>query len=106
MIGRGCYGRPWLPGQVAAFLATGEAPPEPDLAIRRDLVLEHFDGMIDHHGAVHGVRCFRKHFGWYSAALDGGEAWRARLNRIDRPDAARRTLVDAFEAAGEARLAA
>ncbi|MBV5324702.1 MAG: tRNA-dihydrouridine synthase, partial [Rhodospirillaceae bacterium] len=27
MIGRGTYGRPWLPGQVAHFLATGERLP-------------------------------------------------------------------------------
>ena len=26
MIGRGCYGRPWFPSQVAAFLQTGEEP--------------------------------------------------------------------------------
>ena len=26
MIGRGCYGRPWFPAQVAHFLRTGAAP--------------------------------------------------------------------------------
>src|SRR3954453_18711199 len=32
MIGRGCYGRPWFPRRVAAYLATGVAPAEPSLA--------------------------------------------------------------------------
>ena len=105
MIGRACYGRPWLPGQVAAFLATGERWPEPDNAVRRNLVLAHFDGMIDHHGAVFGVRCFRKHFGWYSAALADGEAWRARVNRLECPDAVREAISSAFDAASERQAA-
>ncbi|MBN8908276.1 MAG: tRNA-dihydrouridine synthase, partial [Rhodospirillales bacterium] len=32
MIGRGCYGRPWFPAQVARFLGTGQRAPEPSLA--------------------------------------------------------------------------
>jgi tRNA-dihydrouridine synthase B len=105
MIGRACYGRPWLPGQIAAFLATGERRAEPDLATRLGLVLEHFDGMLDHHGPDLGVRCFRKHFGWYSGALADGEVWRSRVNRLVFPDAVRRTIVDAFDAAGERQAA-
>jgi tRNA-dihydrouridine synthase B len=105
MIGRACYGRPWLPGQIAAFLATGERRPDPDLATRRDLALEHYDGMIDHHGPVMGVRCFRKHFGWYSGDLDGGTAWRALVNRLACPDAARAAIAAAFDGAGHVQAA-
>ena len=105
MIGRACYGRPWLPGQIAAFLATGERRADPDPTTRLGLVLEHFDGMLDHHGPELGVRCFRKHFGWYSGALADGEAWRSRVNRLVCPDAVRRTIVDAFDAAGERQAA-
>src|ERR1019366_591362 len=32
MIGRGCYGRPWFPAQVAYFLRTGQRLPEPSLS--------------------------------------------------------------------------
>ena len=35
MIGRGCYGRPWFPAQVAHFLRTGARLPEPAAAPRR-----------------------------------------------------------------------
>jgi len=105
MIGRACYGRPWLPGQIAAFLATGERRADPDLTTRLGLVLEHFDGMLDHHGPELGVRCFRKHFGWYSGALADGEMWRTTVNRLVCPDAVRRTIVGAFDAAGERQAA-
>jgi tRNA-dihydrouridine synthase B len=105
MIGRACYGRPWLPGLVATVLNGSRACEEPDLANRRALALEHFDGMIDHHGPTFGVRCFRKHFGWYSSALLGGEAWRATVNRLDCPDQVRRAVSNAFDAAGELEAA-
>src|SRR5690606_32193578 len=41
MIGRGAYGRPWFPGQVAAFAATGGMPPAPHREQLCDIVLEH-----------------------------------------------------------------
>ena len=105
MVGRACYGHPWLPGRLAVFLARGERPAEPDLEQRRSIVLEHFDGMIDHHGAVYGVRCFRKHFAWYAEDLADGAAWRARVNRLDDEGAVRATIAEAFDTALE-RLAA
>jgi len=105
MIGRACYGKPWLAGQVARFLATGERRADPDLSTRQALVLEHFDGMIDHHGPILGVRCFRKHFGWYSTGLITGDAWRAKVNRLVCPDEVRRTIVEAFETAAEREAA-
>ena len=45
MLGRGCYGRPWFPRQVAEYLATGQAPAEP--AARR--------------AARHPARAFPRH---------------------------------------------
>ena len=105
MVGRACYGRPWLPGHLAAFMANGDRPGEPDLDARRAIVLEHFDGMIDHHGPLYGVRCFRKHFAWYAEALSDGALWRAKVNRLDEADAVRQAIAEAFDCAQE-RLAA
>jgi PAS domain-containing protein len=50
MIGRGCYGRPWFPRQVAAFLQHGERLPDPPLAEQLALLLRHFRLMLSHHG--------------------------------------------------------
>lgn len=105
MIGRACYGRPWLPGRIASFLEDGDDRPEPSLSTRRELVLAHFDGMIDHHGPDVGVRCFRKHFGWYCADIDQGEVWRGKVNRLTHPDAVRQAIGEAFDHAGERRAA-
>ena len=51
MLGRGCYGRPWFPAQVAAYLAGGVAPAEPPLAEQLAVLLEHLRAMLSHHGA-------------------------------------------------------
>ncbi len=68
MIGRGAYGRPWFPGHVAHYLATGERKAEPTGAELLDLIHEHYDAVVTHYGLPFGVRNARKHLGWY---MDG-----------------------------------
>jgi len=65
MIGRGAYGRPWYPGQVAAFARTSgddAGGSEPD---RFALVERHYRSLLDHYGSAVGLRTARKHLGWY-----------------------------------------
>lgn len=82
MIGRGSYGRPWFPGQVAHYLATGERLADPELADQLEIVLEHFDAMLSHYGAVTGVRMARKHIAWYSKGLHGSADFRSQVNQM------------------------
>jgi tRNA-dihydrouridine synthase B len=65
MIGRGSYGRPWFLSQVMAFLETGERVPPPDPAAQCDVVLRHFDRMLEFYGDRRGGRIARKHLNWY-----------------------------------------
>jgi tRNA-dihydrouridine synthase B len=83
MLGRGCYGRPWFPCQVAEYLATGQAPAEPALAEQLAILLEHFRDMLSHHGTTTGLRLARKHVAWYSKGLPGSAEFRARINTLD-----------------------
>lgn len=85
MIGRGSYGRPWLPAQVMHYLRTGERLPEPSLSERLDLVLDHYDQMLVHYGAEPGSRIARKHISWYSKGLPGSNEFRNRVNSLDDP---------------------
>ncbi len=85
MIGRGAYGRPWFPGQVARYLASGEAPPEPGLAEREALLLEHYRAILGHYGQRNGVPIARKHLGWYAKGLFGAAEFRAAVNREPDP---------------------
>ena len=95
MIGRGAYGRPWFPGQVAAFLKTGRAAPEPGLAERLTILRRHFDAILSHYGVDVGVRMARKHMAWYSKGLPGSAEFRARVNACSDPDRVR-DAIDSF----------
>ena len=64
MIGRAARGRPWFPGQVGEFLATGAAPVDPPLSVQRDTLLELYDAWLLHSGRERGAREARKHIGW------------------------------------------
>jgi nifR3 family TIM-barrel protein len=86
MIGRGCYGRPWLPRIVAAALR-GEAVGEPDLAEQFATLLAHYEAMLEHHGRNPGLRLARKHLAWYSKGLPGSADFRATVNRLDTVEA-------------------
>jgi len=89
MIGRGVYGRPWLLAQVAGFLRSGVAPPDPPLVRQLEMALEHFEMMLCHYGAEHGLRIARKHLAWYSKGLPGSAEFRAGINRLTTPEAVR-----------------
>jgi nifR3 family TIM-barrel protein len=82
MIGRGCYGRPWFPAQVAHFLRTGTRLPDPSLARQKEIILEHYHAILTHFGSDAGLRMARKHIGWYSRGLPGAAEFRAITNHM------------------------
>ena len=81
MIGRGSYGRPWFPGQVAHYLATGERLPDPSLQDQFAILIEHFDTMIEHYGEETGCRLGRKHVAWYTKGLPASAEFRNEVNK-------------------------
>jgi tRNA-dihydrouridine synthase B len=92
MIGRGAYGRPWFPRQVTHYLRTGEMLPEPALAERLDILVEHYRDLLGHYGREPGARVARKHIAWYSKGLPGSAEFRALVNRIADPDEVERAI--------------
>lgn len=104
MIGRGAQGRPWFPGQVAAFLA-GRPVREPSLDEQRDVLLELYVGWLGHYGRELGIRTARKHIGWSLEAgaasagrgVDFVKTWRAALLRHEDPAQVMAGIRDAFD---------
>ena len=110
MVGRGAQGRPWFPGQVARYLATGNRETDPALTEQFNLVNALYDAMLNHHGVDIGIRHARKHLGW---ALDTAaatlaapshvlKAQRSRVLTAVEPSIVRRRLAEAFDALGTA----
>ena len=114
MIGRAAQGRPWLPGQVAGYLASGRRGEEPTLAIQQALITTLYDEMLAHHGVAIGRRHARKHLGW---GLDAAaatvrapqsllKAHRQRVLTAEPPALVHRHLAEAFDAFGSVQRAA
>lgn len=96
MIGRGCYGRPWFPNQVAHYLKTGERLPAPDTASQLAIVQEHYDDMLSHYGVEGGVRMARKHIGWYTSGMHDSAKFRNEVNQLDDPNQVRQKIRDFY----------
>jgi tRNA-dihydrouridine synthase B len=87
MIGRAAQGRPWIFGDIAHFLTTGQERSAPRVEQVRAWLGEH---LLEHHalyGADTGVRSARKHIGWAVRHLPGGEDFRAHMNTLITPEA-------------------
>ena len=114
MIGRAAQGRPWLPGQVATYLACGRCTEEPTLAIQFTLITALYDDMLSHHGIAVGRRHARKHLGWgldaaaasARAPADLLKAHRQRVLTAEQPGLVHRHLAEAYDAFGSEQRAA
>jgi tRNA-dihydrouridine synthase len=108
MVGRGAQGRPWFPGQLARYLATGERPKPPALSEQLAQITALYGEVLSLYGVDIGLRHARKHLGW---ALDIAAATAAApphllktyrsavLTAVD-PAAVLRKLAEAFDAFG------
>ncbi|WP_237151504.1 tRNA dihydrouridine synthase DusB [Oryzibacter oryziterrae] len=101
MVGRGAYGRPWMPGRMAKALREGGEAIAPGRLEARDLLLEHYDAMLSLYGQELGIRIARKHLGWTLDAYPRDDAdavgLRARVFTTDAPEAVRAAVVDWFD---------
>ena len=114
MVGRAAQGKPWLPGQIARYLATGHRERAPSLPVQLAQTLALYDEMLSHHGFI-GLRHARKHLGWAldaAAETVGAPAERLKAHREsvltqNDPRAVRHRLALAFdEFSGPERAAA
>lgn len=100
MVGRGCYGKPWFPSQVAYFLATGSKLSDPTLEERREALLSHYVSLLSHYGAGKGVRVARKHLAWSAYGLPGANQFRTAVNTESDPDQVIKLIDKLFESDG------
>ena len=101
MIGRAAHGRPWIFREFQYFLSEGKLLPPPAVTEMRVVVLEHLEGIYSLYGEELGVRVARKHIGWYTRGLPGGEAFRREANGILSAPAQLAAVGRFFDALGE-----
>ena len=82
MIGRGSYGKPWFLSQVIHFLKTGEKVSDPSLEEQKELLMEHYEAILEHYGEHTGKKIARKHISWYTKGLRESAAFRQKVNHL------------------------
>ena len=110
MVGRGAQGRPWFPGQLARYLATGKRDTPPPLNEQLALVSSLYGETLGLYGVQLGLRHARKHLGWAldtaaeiaSAPADFLKTYRSRVLTATDPTLALSLLAEAFDAFGSA----
>jgi tRNA-dihydrouridine synthase B len=113
MVGRAAQGKPWLPGQIARYLATGRRESAPPLAVQLAQTLALYDEMLTHHGFI-GLRHARKHLGWaldaaaetMGAPVEQLKTHRESVLTQNDPRAVRHRLAAAFDEFSEPERAA
>lgn len=90
MIGRGAIGNPWI------FYQIRNQKNEISEELKREIVLEHFDKMVEFYGDV-GVVLFRKHIHTYSKGLREASSFRDKINKISDKNLAREEIENFFK---------
>ncbi len=114
MIGRAAQGRPWLPGQIARYLAKGTRESDPSLDAQLMLISALYDEMLVHHGVDIGRRHARKHLASAldvaaenaGAAADLLKRLRSNVLTADTPAETLARLAAAFAILGDAQASA
>lgn len=88
MIGRRAMGQPWLVGEIASALATGNRRDPWPASRRARAAQDHYRSLLSAFGRDKGLRHARKHLAAYAAyeRPTESEAWRSRLVSSEDPD--------------------
>lgn len=94
MIGQAAMGRPWLFGQVTAYLEKGVLMPEPSLDERFEIIQEHLALQVAYAGEERGIKEMRKHLAWYFKGLPGAARIRDQINHLTSLEGLRTALKE------------
>ena len=82
LVGRGALGRPWVFHQIEAYLKHEVILPEPPVAERMRVMVQHIKTICDYKGERIGIREARKHAAWYIRGIRGAAAYRQRVGAL------------------------
>ncbi|MEM6994928.1 MAG: tRNA dihydrouridine synthase DusB [Myxococcota bacterium] len=79
VVGRGCLGRPWLFGDLAAVFDGQEPEDPPNLGDVANVMREHLRLLTEWFSETVGLRMFRKHATWYTKGFRGSAQLRQAM---------------------------
>lgn len=96
MIGRGCYGNPWLARDILA-MRQGQTPAPVTPEERCDVALRHMELFLRFNDERKAVFDLRKHLCWYAKGLPGAAQFRSSINRAMSIEEMRTLVMHFFE---------
>ena len=82
MIGRGCFGNPWLFQQCAAALEGEPIPPLPPLSERCDLAVRQIELAREDKGEHIAILEARRHYAWYLKGVPYAGYWKEQICQV------------------------
>ncbi len=82
MIGRACFGDPWLFGQIQAALAGKDVPERPPLSTRVETAVRQFELARQDKGEHIACLEARKHFAWYLKGVAYANYYKTQISAI------------------------
>ncbi len=86
MVGRGCFGNPFVFSQVEAALAGKEVPALPPLRERVEVFLRQFQLMLEDKGEYIACLEARKQFAWYLRGVSHSGYYKEQIARVEKPE--------------------
>lgn len=86
MIGRGCFGNPWLFQQAKAALEGAEIPALPPLAQRVDTAVRQIELAVEDKGEHIAILEARKQFCWYLKGVSHANYYKEQIVRMNALD--------------------
>ena len=83
MIGRGCFGNPWLFQQCAAALEGKPIPTLPPLSERCDLAVRQIELAREDKGERVAILEARRHYAWYLKGVRGTKKLKAGISELN-----------------------
>lgn len=83
MIGRGCFGNPWLFQQAKAALAGEPIPARPSLAQRCDTAVRQIELAAQYNCEKVAVLTARRHYAWYLKGVPHATYYKEQIVRME-----------------------
>ncbi len=85
MIGRACFGDPWIFREVSAALAGLPIPQKPPLSERIDTALSQFELNLEDKGEHIACLEARKYFSWYLRGVSHSAVYKEQISHLSTP---------------------
>ncbi|WP_246019676.1 tRNA dihydrouridine synthase DusB [Bacilliculturomica massiliensis] len=87
MIARGALGNPWIFREANALWESGRRLERPSTAEKKEIMIRHFESLLELKGEYAAVREMRKHVGWYMKGVHGSAQLRREINSLTEAEA-------------------